>query len=112
MVKEYNAAYPVKTDTDIARAVLDNNRDATFSVHMRRWARAHVAAGDKTYLYLFSHVPPHPDSAYLGAFHMSEIPYIFNNLNRIGVTYGGGSKRTGCSPTSIAGLPIRCRVIG
>jgi para-nitrobenzyl esterase len=92
MVKEYEAVYPVKTDADIARAVLDNNRDTTFSVHMRRWARASAAAGDKTYLYLFSHVPPHPDSAYLGAFHMSEIPYVFNNLNRIGVTYGGGQQ--------------------
>jgi para-nitrobenzyl esterase len=89
MAKDFDRAYPVMSEADIARAVLDNNRDTTFSVHIRRWARAHAVSGDPTFLYLFSHVPPHPDSSYLGAFHMSEIPYVFNNLNRIGVTYEG-----------------------
>jgi len=36
----------------------------------------------KAYLYFFSHVPPNPNSKYLGAYHASEIAYVFNNLNR------------------------------
>jgi para-nitrobenzyl esterase len=36
----------------------------------------------KAYLYFFSHVPPNPNSKYLGAYHAGEIVYVFNNLNR------------------------------
>ena len=41
-----------------------------------------AAAGQKTYLYEFTHVPPHPNSKLLGAFHTSEIPYVFNDLRQ------------------------------
>ena len=34
----------------------------------------------KAYLYLFSHVRPGPNSKYNGAFHASEIVYVFSNL--------------------------------
>ena len=36
----------------------------------------------KAYLYQFTHVPPNPNSKYLGAYHAAEIAYVFNNLNR------------------------------
>lgn len=82
MVKEFDAVYPVKSDPDIAAAYLGSLRDATFTLGMRTWARMTAARGNKAYQYFFSHVPPNPNSKYLGAYHASEIPYVFNNLNR------------------------------
>ena len=37
----------------------------TFSWHMRTWARHTVTAGQRAYLYLFSHVPPSPRASEL-----------------------------------------------
>ena len=34
------------------------------------------------FAYLFTHVEPGPDSAQYGAFHSSEIPYVFDTLDR------------------------------
>jgi para-nitrobenzyl esterase len=76
---DFEAAYgPVHTDADAADALLGAARDATFSLHMRTWARLTSAAGSRAYLYSFSHVPPHPRAAELKAFHASEIPYVFD----------------------------------
>jgi para-nitrobenzyl esterase len=89
LAKEYGAssqaletAYPVKTDADIVDAVAAIAGQSAFTVHMRTWARRMAAAGQKTFLYEFTHVPPHPNSKQLGAFHTSEIPYVFNDLKQ------------------------------
>ncbi len=79
---EFEAAFPVTTDTDIVDAVAAIGGQSTFTVHMRTWARMMVAAGQKAYLYEFSHVPPHPNSKQLRAFHTSEVPYVFNDLRQ------------------------------
>ena len=34
-----------------------------------------------TYIYLYDHVEPGPDAAHYGAFHSSEIPYVFRTLD-------------------------------
>jgi para-nitrobenzyl esterase len=39
-----------------------------------------TAAGSKAYLYVFSHIPPHPRRHELKAFHASELPYVFDVL--------------------------------
>jgi len=57
-------------------------RDVTFTLPMRTWARMTATGRSKAYLYFFTHVPPNPNSKYLGAYHASEIAYVFNNLNR------------------------------
>src|SRR4030095_16553020 len=57
-------------------------RDVTFTLPMRTWARITATGRSKAYLYFFSHVPPNPNSKYLGAYHAGEIVYVFNNLNR------------------------------
>ena len=75
---EFEAAYGVKRDEDIADAMLGAARDTVFSLHMRTWARETVAAGSAAYLYFFSHVPPSPRARELKAFHAGEIPYVFN----------------------------------
>ncbi len=79
-VKEYDAVYPVATDADISTAMLAVGRDQTFTLEMRSWARAITAAGAKAFLYQFTHVPPSPNAATWGAYHASEIPYVFGTL--------------------------------
>src|SRR5262245_25131572 len=81
-IKEFDAAYPVKSEADIAAAYLGSLRDVTFTLPMRTWARMTATGRSKAYLYFFSHVPPNPNSKYLGAYHAGEIVYVFNNLNR------------------------------
>jgi len=82
MIKEFDAVYPVKSEADVAAAFLGSLRDVTFTLPMRTWARMTSTGRSRAYLYFFSHVPPNPNSKYLGAYHAGEIVYVFNNLNR------------------------------
>ena len=79
MAKELDAVYPVKTDADIAEAMLGLGRDTTFTLEMRTWARMVTTAGRKTFLYQFTRVPPGPNPKW-GADHASEIAYAFNTV--------------------------------
>src|SRR5262249_25360947 len=81
-VKEFDALYPAATDAAVRDAWLASLRDAGMTLQMRTWARAVSGAGDAAYLYWFSHVAPHPNRSVLGAYHASEIQYVFNNLIR------------------------------
>jgi para-nitrobenzyl esterase len=77
---EIEAVYPAKSDADIADAMLALGRDTTFTLEMRTWARMVTAAGRKAYLYQFTHVPPSPNAKTWGAYHASEIAYVFGTL--------------------------------
>ncbi len=78
--KEFDAAYPVKTEADIADAMLGLGRDTTFTLEMRTWARMVTASGRHAFLYQFTHVPPSPQAKQWGAYHAAEIPYVFGTL--------------------------------
>jgi para-nitrobenzyl esterase len=78
---QFDAAYPVKSEADIPAALLAVGRDQTFTVEMRTWARMVTAAGQKAFLYQFTHVPPSPNAKTWGAYHASEIPYVFGTLH-------------------------------
>jgi len=78
--KQYEAAYPVKTEADIPGALLVVGRDQAFTAEMRTWARMVTAAGQKAFLYQFTHVPPSPNAKAWGAYHASEIAYVFGTL--------------------------------
>ncbi|MFN7949676.1 MAG: carboxylesterase/lipase family protein [Blastocatellia bacterium] len=82
VIKEFDALYPAKSDDEIAAAYLGVMRDVTFTLGMRTWARMTGTGRAKAWLYYFSHVPPNPNSKYLGAYHAAEIAYVFGNLNR------------------------------
>jgi para-nitrobenzyl esterase len=82
MVKELDAVYPVRSADDVVAVYLGGLRDVTFTLPMRTWARMTSTGRSRAYLYFFSHVAPNPNSKYLGAYHASEIGYVFNNLNR------------------------------
>ncbi len=78
---EFDTLYPVKSDADVPQAYLSTMRDVSFTLPMRTWARMTATGKAKAYLYWFSHVPPNPQSKYLGAYHAGEIAYVFHNLN-------------------------------
>ncbi|HET9531512.1 MAG TPA: carboxylesterase/lipase family protein, partial [Blastocatellia bacterium] len=82
MIKEFDAVYPVKSEADISAAYLGSLRDLSFTQPMRTWARMTATGRSKPWLYFFSHVPPNPNSKYLGAYHAAEIIYVFNNLKQ------------------------------
>jgi para-nitrobenzyl esterase len=81
MAKDIDSVYPIKSDADVAAAYLGVLRDVAFTLQMRTWARMTSTGRSKAYLYSFSHVPPNPNSKYLGAYHAGEIAYVFDNLN-------------------------------
>jgi para-nitrobenzyl esterase len=83
MSKEFDAAYPAASDADVRTAFLNSARDVTFTLGMRTWARMTATGHAKAYLYFFNHAPPGPSSQMLGAYHASEIAYVFDNLGRL-----------------------------
>jgi para-nitrobenzyl esterase len=78
--RDFDAVYPVKTEADIVEAMLAVGRDTTFTLEMRTWARMVTAGGKPAFLYQFTHVPPSPQAKQWGAYHASEIAYVFNTL--------------------------------
>jgi para-nitrobenzyl esterase len=77
---KFDVAYPVKSEADIKDAMLRVGRDQTFTLEMRTWARSVAADGSKAFLYQFTHVPPSPNAKTWGAYHASEIAYVFGTL--------------------------------
>ena len=78
--------YPAGNDSQARQAYHDVYRDINFAGH-RTWAKLQATTGKApAFLYLFSHVPPHPagngnnPTAAVGAVHFSEVIYVFNNL--------------------------------
>jgi carboxylesterase type B len=70
-----------QSEGDIAAAFLGRLSDSSFTLPMRTWARMAATGLSKAHLYFFSHVPPNPNSKYLGSYQAGEIVYVFNNLN-------------------------------
>ena len=52
-------------------------------VSMHLWAAKQLAASKRIYTYFFDRAIPWPQHPEFGAFHSGEIPYFFNNLNRL-----------------------------
>jgi para-nitrobenzyl esterase len=74
--------YPAKTDEQAHDSAAEAMRDQTFGWEMRTWARMQTKTGKyKVYLYYFRKVPPGPFGAKMGAYHASEISYVFGNLS-------------------------------
>jgi para-nitrobenzyl esterase len=78
--------YLAHDDGQARQAYHDVYRDINFAGH-RTWARLQSTTGKApAWIYLFSHVPPHPEGngnnprAPVGAMHFSEVIYVFDNL--------------------------------
>jgi para-nitrobenzyl esterase len=79
----YLKLYPAGSDEEARASTAATIRDQTFGWEMRTWARIETRTGkSKVYLYYFSRVPPGPAGARYGAYHGSEISYVFHNLSR------------------------------
>ena len=79
--KAFLKIYPASSDEEARESSAEAFRDQTFGWEMRTWARLQAKTGkSKVYLYYFSRVPPGPVGKRLGAYHASEIRYVFNNL--------------------------------
>jgi len=76
----YLKIFPAADDAAANRSYLDAFRDEA-AWHQRKFAELQAKAGNKTFVYYFTHVPPSPpDRPSRGATHVAEIPYMFDNL--------------------------------
>jgi para-nitrobenzyl esterase len=74
--EEFSKIYPAASDEEAWAASAHLMRDQTFGLQMRTWARMQTKSGKSpAYLYYFSHVPP--TAGHYGAYHASEIAYVF-----------------------------------
>ena len=78
---EFLRLYPLGSDADASRAQIAAMSDNMFA-GMRAWAEAQNAHSPQpTYLYYFDRKLPGRDSAFFGAFHSSDLYYVFNTLH-------------------------------
>ena len=68
---------------DIDEAMLAATRDAMYGWTAERLVRKQGEIGQPGFLYIFDHGYPAADQNGLNAFHASELPYMFGNLDRI-----------------------------
>jgi para-nitrobenzyl esterase len=75
--------YPANTDAEAKAAHYASVRDMLFGWQMRTWVREQAKTGRaQAFLYYFIYVPPDSERAKYGAYHASEIPYVFDNVKR------------------------------
>jgi para-nitrobenzyl esterase len=79
LADEFLRLYP---SADMQESIFATTRDALYGWTAERLARNHATAGAPSYLYLFDHGYPEMDAAKLHAFHASELPYMFGNMDR------------------------------
>ena len=74
--------YPASSDAQAWRSQVDNVRD-TMAAGALTLAEVREKEGAKTYLYYFDRSLPGRDSDHYGAFHSSELVYVFDNLSAV-----------------------------
>ncbi|HEY7887140.1 MAG TPA: carboxylesterase family protein [Steroidobacteraceae bacterium] len=77
LAASYLARYPAD---DIEESVMAAARDAFYGWSAERLARAQTRLGSPAHLYFFAHRYPAQESLRLGAFHASELPYVFGRI--------------------------------
>ncbi len=81
MADAFLKLYPAGSDEQAHASSAAAMRDQTFGWEMRTWARMQTKTGKgKVWVYYFSRIPPGPVGQRLGAYHASEIAYVFNNV--------------------------------
>lgn len=82
LAPEFAKLYPASTAEQAGSAQVQLDRDRGLASTWQWAARRMAASTQPVYLYLFSHVEPGPEAARYGAFHSSEIPYVFGTLDK------------------------------
>jgi para-nitrobenzyl esterase len=86
--------YPAGSDVEARASHYASYRDFSFGWQMRTWVRMASKTGKASaYLYYFTRVTPGPASGTLGAYHASEIPYVFHNLNLVTRPYEDADRK-------------------
>jgi para-nitrobenzyl esterase len=75
--------YPAASDSDVAAMLKAAARDQA-RVSIDLWAANQLKLSGKVYTYFFDRVLPWPEHPEFGAFHTSEVPYVFENLDLTG----------------------------
>ena len=87
MAEEFLKLYPADTDEQARVAQKQSARDRS-RVSEYLWAQARAAtAKTPAYLYFFTRAIPWPQHPEYGAFHSADLPYFFDNLNRLDRPY-------------------------
>ena len=74
--------YPAASDSDVPVAQKSAARDR-IRVAVDLWAAEQSRSSKRLYTYFFDRVIPWPAHPEFGAFHTSEVPYVFNTIARI-----------------------------
>jgi len=74
--------YPAGADADVVATEKAAGRDRA-RVGMDLWAADQMKASTHVYTYYFDRVTPWPAHPEFGAFHTSEVPYVFQTIDRV-----------------------------
>jgi para-nitrobenzyl esterase len=74
--------YPAASDSDVPAVQKSSARDR-IRISLDLWAAEQARASKRLYTYYFDRVIPWPAHPEFGAFHTSEVPYVFNTIARI-----------------------------
>jgi para-nitrobenzyl esterase len=80
---QFLALYPAATDAEARRAQVESGRDAGVAGVQRLLADRAATARTPAYAYYFDRAIPWPERAEFGAFHTSEVPYVFGTLDKL-----------------------------
>ena len=76
---EFLKLFPAAQDSDVAGALAASHIDRS-RVSIYLWAEEQLKHSPRVYTYYFDRPIPWPEHPEFGAFHTSEVPYIFENL--------------------------------
>lgn len=79
MAATFLKLYPAETDGDVAAAKKASQTDRS-RVSIDVWCENQVKRSGRVYTYYFDHAIPWPAHPEFGAFHTSEVPYIFETF--------------------------------
>jgi para-nitrobenzyl esterase len=79
---EFLKLFPAARDSDVAAALEASHTDrARVSIYL--WAQEQAKHSPRVYTYFFDHPIPWPQHPEFGAFHSSEVPYVFENIEML-----------------------------
>jgi para-nitrobenzyl esterase len=79
LADEFLRLYP---GSEMQESIFATTRDALYGWTAERLVKNQAELGQPSYLYFFDHGYPAADEAGLHGFHASELPYMFDNLDR------------------------------
>ena len=80
---QFLAVYPVATEEQARRAQIESSRDAGVAGVTQLMLERAKTSRTPAYGYFFDHAIPWPDKPQFGAFHTSEVPYVFGTLDKL-----------------------------